>query len=143
MSLMDDFRQALNEIQAAVNDANEELAQSMEYYAKESARTRVYSYKASPAAMKKRRYALTDGANYTHHLQGAKVSVKNETELREHEGTLEVPWIEEGTEQGPAGARPFMEEGLQEFVASGDGDRILAQHLSAAGFQVQSDAGIF
>lgn len=142
MSMMDDFRQALNEIQTAVNDANEELAQSMEYYAKESARTRVYSYKASPAAMKKRRYALTDGANYTHHLQGAKVSVKNETELREHEGTLEVPWIEEGVGQGPAGPRPFMEEGLQDFADAGDGEAILAAHLRAAGFEVETDASI-
>lgn len=143
MSLMDDFREILNQIQSVVNGADEDLAQAMETYAIQSAEKRVYSYPASPQAMAKRRYALLESGNYTHHLQGAQVSVKNETELREHSGTLETPWIEEGTEQGPAGARPFMEEGLQEFVASGDGDRILAQHLSAAGFQVQSDAGIF
>lgn len=102
----------------------------------------VYSYQASPWAMKARRYALLrtdDEALRDHYEQDADsvtVLITSVVKLQSG-GDGEVDIVESGDRayRQPY-PRPFMEEGLKAYISSGRPESVLRNAMAAAGFDV-------
>ena len=101
----------------------------------ESATKNVYeSYTPSPYFDAKRRYELENGNNYKARDGAGEHSIEIEnTTVTQGGYSGEVNWVETGFRQGRAGARPFMEEGLTEYV-SRDAEHDLMFALESMGF---------
>lgn len=100
----------------------------------ESALLRVYSYHPAPWFAAKRRYELLNETNYPISNGGGAHSIEiRNTTVTQGGASGEVNWVESGFRQHRAGARPFMEEGLQDYVAE-QADADLMYALSQQGF---------
>lgn len=137
MSVLDEYAGMKIRIMAAVSGAMPEIAKGLQEAIEESAEERVYSYEATPEAMEMRRGLLGSKENLVAAIGNDFVEIQNTTNLRTEEGTGETQVVEEAT---PGYAqpypRPFMEPALQDYVASGEPDHIIAQALRGAGFEV-------
>lgn len=100
----------------------------------ESALLRVYSYHPAPWFEAKRRGELLNETNYpiSNGSGSHSIEIKNTT-VTQGGWPNEVDWVESGFRQGRAGARPFMEEGLQDYVAE-QAEADLMYALSQMGF---------
>ena len=120
-------------LDSAVSMAVEAMGYRLITALEASAEVRVYSYQAAPYFMEKRRGELLNDANYIVMKQGDRsVMVANVTVTQMGVGG-EVNWVESGFRQHNAGARPFMEEGLQDYVAT-MADADLQSAMAAQGF---------
>ena len=103
-----------------------------------SARANVYSYPAQPFFLEKRRYEIADLDNFTTDVSGTTLILENKTALQCGEAG-EVNIVEEGSAGwNQPGPRPFMEEGLQAYVSSGQAERDLMRSLAEQGFSAMS-----
>lgn len=102
-----------------------------------SAIKRVYSYQGVDYYMQKRRYMIADESNMSREVNGLTLSVTNKTSLQCGEAG-EVDIVEEGSSGwNQPGPRPFMEEGLQNYVAGRASDDLVAV-LQSAGFDAHT-----
>ena len=133
--MIDDYSQFMTELERAIQNAlytnmRDGLIESIA----KSARKNVYSYQAQPYFMAKRRYMIADRENMTSSVNGTTLTLTNRTSLQCGEAG-EVDIVEEGN---PAwrqpGPRPFMEEGLQNYVNSGMAEQHLRWSLEDQGF---------
>jgi hypothetical protein len=121
-------------LDAAVSMAVEAMGYRLITALEASAQVRVYdAHTPPPYFMAKRRGELLNDANYIVMKQGDRsVMVANVTVTQSGSGG-EVNWVESGFRQHSAGARPFMEEGLQDYVAT-MADADLQAAMAAQGF---------
>ena len=100
----------------------------------ESALLRVYSYHPAPWFAAKRRYELLNETNYpiSNGSGSHSIEIKN-TAVTQSGASGEVNWVESGFRQHRAGARPFMEEGLSDYVST-EAETDLMFALSQMGF---------
>lgn len=139
--MVDDYTAFMNELGEGIRTAlyNEVRDGLIEELAK-SARKNVYSYKARPFFMEQRRYEIADKDNFKTDVSdsGTILTLENKTALRIGEAG-EVNIVEEGMKawRQPK-PRPFMEEGLQEYVSSGQAERDLKWSLAQQGFAVRA-----
>lgn len=98
----------------------------------ESAYKRVYAV-FTPAPWFHRRYELMNDSSYdVRGGDGYSIEIEN-TAVTQGGAAGEVDWVESGFRQHRAGARPFMEEGLQDYVSErAEADLMYA--LSQQGF---------
>lgn len=94
---------------------------------------RVYSYpNKSDYFAEKRRYTIADREHMYRSGSDLAMTVRNAAVTQGGEPG-EVNWVEEGFHQDGAGARPFMEWGLEEY-ARNRASEDLAEALKSAGF---------
>lgn len=133
--MIDDYSTFMNELESAIQSAlygsvRDGLIESIGRSAEEN----VYSYDAAPHFMAKRRGEIGGRENMLTDVYGTTLVLKNKTVLQNGEPN-EVDIVESGN---PAwhqpGPRPFMEEGLQNYVGSGKAEADLYQELFARGF---------
>lgn len=111
-------------------------------YITQKAWDNVYSYPATPRAMRSRRYALlsTDDAylegHYEEDADRTTLIITNKTWLQDGYTPNEVDIVEQGTTHRQPGPRPFMEEGLKAYVSSRKPYATLRSAMQAAGFDV-------
>lgn len=134
--LSQDFEVIISQIKGAVTDAlYGVMYNGLMDELNKSARKNVYSYGAAPYFMEKRRYMIADKSNMRREVSGTTLVVENVTALQCGEAG-EVNIVEEGAGWNQPGPRPFMEEGLQNYV-SGRASDDLAYALQNAGFNAQ------
>lgn len=94
----------------------------------------VYSYEGSPYFMQKRRYSLDNKASYVVTINELSITIDgSEINLQNGVGG-EVDIVESGDGWGQPYPRPYMDEALQNYIASGEADRALAEALQGMGF---------
>lgn len=120
------------QIESAIDGALDYMGENLKDSLEKSALERVYSYTPAPYFMAKRRGELLNDANYVVMKQGHSLTVANVTVTQMGVGG-EVNWVESGFRQHDAGARPFMEEGLAEYVST-RADSDLTYAMSLMGF---------
>jgi len=123
-------------IEAALYEAIHNMKKGLEMEISEMAMRRVYDYQASPYFMSQRRYSLENGEGleptYDMFSDGMSLTLRETTSLR-NGAPNEVEWVEQGIHQGGAGPRPYMDDALISYMASGDAERQLVSALSAYG----------
>lgn len=137
--MVDDYNTFMDELESAIQSAlygtmRDELIESIA----KSARKNVYSYKAQPFFMEQRRYEIADPDNFSSlKSYGTTLVLENREHLRNGEAG-EVDIVESGDSRWhQPGPRPFMEEGLQNYVDSGQAERDLKWELAHRGFTVR------
>lgn len=105
----------------------------------DSAFKNVYSYPAQDYFAGKRRYMIADSSNFSAaRSSGTTLVLENTTSLQCGEPG-EVNIVEEGMAAwNQPGPRPFMEDGLQNYVGSGQAERDLKWSLAEQGFTVKA-----
>lgn len=124
-TLTDEYMTAIKpKLENAIDIALAYMGQNLREELEKSAWTNVYSYQPPPWFMEMRRYELMVDQNYPM-SNGAgqhSLEIRNVT-VTQGGWPNEVDWVESGFRQHRAGARPFMEEGLQKYAreqAEGD-----------------------
>ncbi len=136
MSLTQQFQDFEGRLRNAIKyTALPAMAVSLSDEIEKKAAENVYSYPASPDAMESRRYMLGDKSNLEVTISDMSLEIRNVTVMQSGEPD-EVRWVEVGINQGGAGARPFMDEALQEYINSGDAELDLRTALQSQGFDV-------
>lgn len=115
--LTDDFQTLIDGIEAAASNALDTVMyDGLLEELNKAAIQRVYSYpNKSEYFAAKRRYTIADRDNMLRRGSGLTMIVENKAITQSGEAG-EVNWVEEGLHQDGAGARPFMELGLENYV---------------------------
>ncbi len=136
MSMLQQYRDFENRLRAAIKyTALPSMVVYLSDEIEKKAAENVYSYPANPKAMASRRYMLGDKSNLEVTISDMELEIRNVTVMQSGEPD-EVKWVEEGINQGDAGARPFMDEALQEYINSGNAELDLRTALQSQGFEV-------
>lgn len=131
MNFMSDLENAIQ--RALYTTVRDGLIESLE----KSARENVYSYDAKPYFKAQRRMQIASRDNMSTEVSGTTLRLENKTSLQIGEPG-EVNIVEEGSAAwNQPGPRPFMEEGLQAYVNSGQAERDLMWSLAEQGFAMK------
>ena len=133
--LMGEFESVMAQVIDAVQVAlggpiREGLMREIAKYAEEN----VYSYGAAPYFMAKRRHSLDDISKYEKTVGDLSLTIDGSGIALQLGVGGEVDIVETGAGWHQPGARPYMNEALENYVASGEADRALAMALAGMGF---------
>ena len=135
VSLTDEYLNVIKpRLEAAIDSALDYMAGHLVDTLIEKAQEKVYAAYTPPMYfLQKRRGALVTDGNYViRHGSGYSVEVEN-VAVTQSGAAGEINWIESGYRQHKAGARPYMEFGLNEY-ASTEAETDLITALTLAGF---------
>lgn len=140
MSAISQYEAIKVKIDEAITQALVSMVRPIADSLEESAYRNVYTYQASPMAMDSRRYSFLNIAEHTAvNIDKSTHTLTMTTKVTLQSGFNddEVNIVESGdpTFRQP-GPRPFMDQGLETYVASGAADVELARALYNAGFDV-------
>lgn len=133
--LSEEYERLRNEALAAIQSAlagpiREGLEAEVAKYAEQN----VYSYQAAPFFMAKRRYTLDDKGSYNVTVGNLYITIDGSEISMQNGVGGEVNIVEQGAGWHQPGPRPYMNEALENYVASGEADRALAEALIGSGF---------
>ena len=135
-SLEEEYDAALREIISAVQTAlGGPIRLGLEAEIAKYAEQNVYSYQASPYFMQKRRYSLDNKANYDVTVGDLYITIDGSGIALQRGDPGEIDIVEQGAGWHQPGPRPYMDEALQNYIASGEADRALASALAGTGFE--------
>lgn len=137
--LMAEYQRVMAQVMDAVQVAlggpiREGLMREIAKYAEMN----VYSYAAAPYFMAKRRYSLSDIGKYEKTVGDLSLTIDGSGIALAYGVGGEIDIVETGAGWHQPGARPYMNEALENYVASGEADRALAQALSGMGFSASA-----
>ena len=95
----------------------------------------VYSYPAAPYFMAKRRGSLSNIGSYEKTVGDLSLTIDGSNIALQLGVGGEVDIVEQGAGWHQPGARPYMDEALANYIASGEADRALASALAGMGFE--------
>lgn len=136
-SLIEDFEAIMGQVTSAVQSAlagpiREGLEAEIAKYALQN----VYSYDAAPYFKEKRRFSLSQvQANYDVSISDMSLTIDGSGIALQYGVGGEVDIVEQGAGWHQPGPRPYMDEALQNYIASGEADRALATALAGMGFE--------
>ena len=155
MSLLDKYNEAMARLRADVNDViHNDMRDGIAVAMVDSARTRVYKAYPNPKKYKKRRYTLTDPSHYKFYPIDMGVEVESPITgnpeyappassgwnpgyishiIQTGDG---YPWLTNGTDIN-IGPRPYLDEGMKDYVNTGKANEDLADGLRARGYIVE------
>lgn len=94
----------------------------------------VYSYPAAPYFKAKRRGSLENKGEYDVTVGDLSITIDGSGIALQYGVGGEVDIVEQGAGWQQPGPRPYMNEALQNYIASGEADRALATVLQGSGF---------
>lgn len=95
----------------------------------------VYSYDAAPYFKEQRRYSLDNKANYDVTVGDLSITIDGSGISLAYGTPGEIDIVEKGAGWHQPYPRPYMNEALENYVASGEADRALAYYLQGSGFE--------
>ena len=130
-----EYDSVMNEVIAAVQSAlggpiREGLIREIAKYAEQN----VYSYDAAPYFMEKRRYSLSDISQYDKTVGDLSLTIDGSGIALQYGTPGEVDIVEQAAGWHQPYPRPYMNEALENYIASGEADRALATALQGLGF---------
>lgn len=138
-TLQGEYDAVMAEVMAAVQSAlagpiREGLEAEIARYAEKN----VYSYPAAPYFMAKRRYSLNNRARYDVTVGDLYITVDGSGIALQRGDPNEIDIVESGSGYQQPYPRPYMEEALHNYIASGEADRALAYALAGSGFEAHA-----
>lgn len=153
MSLMDAYNRAMAQLKADVNDVvHNDMRDGIAVALMDSAQKRVYD--AYSPKYYERRFTLTDPSHYRFYYEDMAISVDSPITgnpayappassgwnpgyishiIESGDG---YPWLERGADRETIGARPYMREGIKDYVDAGRANEDLSAGLRARGYIV-------
>ena len=133
--LTSEYENVMSSVISAVQSAlagpiREGLEAEIAKYAEQN----VYSYKAAPFFMAKRRYSLDDKSKYDVTVGDLSITIDGSGIALQNGVGGEVDIVEQGAGWHQPKPRPYMNEALENYIASGEADRALAEALQGSGF---------
>lgn len=134
--ILTDYYQVLDSVKAAVQSALAgPIREGLEAEVSKYALQNVYSYDAAPYFKAKRRFSLSQvQANYDVSISDMSLTIDGSGIALQYGVGGEVDIVEQGAGWHQPGPRPYMDEALQNYIASGQADQALASALSGSGF---------
>lgn len=134
-TLQGEYDEAMAQVVSAVQSAlagpiREGLEAEIAKYAEKN----VYSYQAAPYFMAKRRYMLDNKANYDVTIDDLSITIDGSGISLAYGTPGEIDIVEKGAGWHQPYPRPYMNEALENYIASGEADRALADALAGSGF---------
>lgn len=152
MSLMDEYNKALAQLKADVNDiVHNDMRDGIRVAMIDSANKDVYSYKPK---VYERRWTLTDPSHYEFNNIEMGIEVISNIQgnpayappassgwnpgfigniIQTGNG---YPWFRKGSDMDAIGPRPWLDDGMKNYVESGEANSDLAESLRARGYIV-------
>lgn len=134
--LLPDYERVIGEVKSAVQSAlagpiREGLEAEIAKYALQN----VYRYDAAPYFKAKRRFSLSQvQANYDVSISDMSLTIDGSGIALQYGVGGEVDIVEKGAGWHQPRPRPYMDEALQNYIASGQADQALATALAGFGF---------
>lgn len=154
MSLLDQYNKAMAQLRADVNDVvQSDMRDGIAIAMVDSARVRVYD--AYSPKKYQRRWTLTDPSHYRFYPEDMGISVDspimgnpayappassgwNPGYISQIIETGDgYPWFEKGSDMDEIGPRPYLTEGMKDYVNTGKANQDLADGLRARGYIVE------
>lgn len=154
MSLLDKYNEAMARLRADVNDViHNDMRDGIAVAMVDSARTRVYD--AYSPKKYERRWTLTDPSHYRFYPVDMGVEVDSPIMgnpayappassgwnpgyishiIESGDG---YPWLSKGSDMDTIGPRPYLTEGMKDYVNTGKANEDLADGLRARGYIVE------
>lgn len=154
MSLLDKYHEAMAQLRADVNDVvHNDMRDGIAVAMVDSARTRVYD--AYSPKKYERRWTLTDPAHYRFFPMNMGIEVESPIQgnptyappnssgwnpgyishiIESGDG---YPWLRQGSDVTAIGPRPFLTEGMKDYVVTGRANADLTDGLRARGYIVE------
>ena len=134
--ILTDYYRVLDSVKAAVQSALAgPIREGLEAEVAKYALQNVYSYDAAPYFKAKRRFSLSQvQANYDVSISDMSLTIDGSGIALQYGVGGEVDIVEQGAGWHQPGPRPYMDEALQNYIASGQADQALASALSGSGF---------
>ena len=134
--LMPDYEKALAAVTAAVQSALAgPIREGLEAEIAKFAEDNVYSYQAAPYFMAKRRYSLENvKGNYEVTINDLSITIDGSGISMQNGVGGEINIVENAAGWHQPYPRPYMDEALQNYIASGQADQALASALAGYGF---------
>lgn len=154
MSLLDKYNEAMDRLRADVNDViHNDMRDGIAVAMVDSARTRVYD--AYSPKKYERRWTLTDPSHYRFYPVDMGVEVDSPIMgnpayappassgwnpgyishiIESGDG---YPWLSKGSDMDTIGPRPYLTEGMKDYVNTGKANEDLADGLRARGYIVE------
>lgn len=134
--LEDEYDAVMREVISAVQLAlGGPIREGLEAEISKYAERNVYSYQAAPYFMEKRRYSLDNKASYDVTVGDLYITIDGSGISLQNGVPGEIDIVEQGAGWHQPGPRPYMDEALQNYIASGEADRALASALLGTGFE--------
>lgn len=135
-TLQSEYDAAMSEVIAAVQTAlggpiREGLIREIAKYAEQN----VYSYDAAPYFKEKRRYSLSNISQYEKTVSDLTLTIDGSGISLAYGTPDEIDIVEKGAGWHQPKPRPYMDEALKNYIASGEADRALATALQGMGFE--------
>lgn len=154
MSLLDKYNEAMAQLRADVNDViHNDMRDGIAVAMVDSARTRVYD--AYTPKKYERRWTLTDPSHYQFYPTDMGIEVESPIQgnpayappassgwnpgyishiIQTGDG---YPWFRKGKDITEIGPRPYLDEGMKDYVVTGKANEDLADGLRARGYIVE------
>lgn len=134
--LLPDYNRAIGEVTAAVQSALAgPIREGLEAEIAKFAEDNVYSYEAAPFFMAKRRYSLSNvKGNYEVTIKDLSITIDGSDISLQNGVGGEINIVEKAAGWHQPYPRPYMDEALQNYIASGQADQALATALAGFGF---------
>lgn len=135
--LLSDYESVKGAVISAVQSALAgPIREGLEAEIAKFAEQNVYSYNAAPFFMAKRRHSLSNvKGNYDVTISDLSITIDGSNIALQYGVGGEVDIVEQGAGWHQPGPRPYMDEALQNYIASGQADQALATALSGMGFE--------
>lgn len=135
-TLQGEYDAVMSEVIAAVQTAlGGPIREGLEAEIAKYAEQNVYSYNAAPYFMAKRRYSLDNKASYEVTVGDLYISIDGSGISLQRGDPNEIDIVESGSGYNQPYPRPYMDEALKNYIASGEADRALATALQGMGFE--------
>ena len=154
MSLLDKYNEAMAQLRADVNDViHNDMRDGIAVAMVDSARTRVYD--AYSPKKYERRWTLTDPSHYRFYpvdmgvevdspIMGNPAYAPPASSGWNHGYISQIiesgngyPWFRKGSDMDTIGPRPYLTEGMKDYVNTGKANEDLADGLRARGYIVE------
>ena len=134
--LKEEFDAAMEQVRSAVQLAlGGPIRDGLEAEIAKYAEQNVYSYEAAPYFMEKRRYSLDNKANYDVTVGDLYITIDGSGISLQYGTPVEIDIVEQGAGWHQPYPRPYMNEALENYIASGEADKALAYYLQGSGFE--------
>lgn len=155
MSLLDEYNKAMAQLRADINDViQNDMRDGIAVAMVDSARKRVYEAYPNPKRYV-RRWTLTDPSHYRFYPIDMGVEVESPVMgnpayappassgwnpgyishiIESGDG---YPWLSKGSDMDTIGPRPYLTEGMKDYVNTGKANEDLADGLRARGYIVE------
>lgn len=135
--LISEYENLMGQVMSAVQSALAgPIREGLEAEVSKYALSNVYSYDAAPYFKEKRRFSLAlVQSNYDVSITDMSITIDGSGIALQYGVGGEVDIVEKGAGWHQPGPRPYMDEALQNYIASGQADMALATALAGMGFE--------